>query len=98
MSSNNTNDLLHKALQGQDLSVAEGEYLFEHAATAELMYVGNSLRQAQKRDTNGIVTWQIDRNVNTTNVCVANCKFLQLLCAAKHQICRPRLYYGFGNI
>ncbi len=75
MSSNNTNDLLHKALQGQDLSVAEGEYLFEHAATAELMYVGNSLRQAQKRDTNGIVTWQIDRNVNTTNVCVANCKF-----------------------
>lgn len=75
MSSNNTNDLLHKALQGQDLSVAEGEYLFEHAATAELMYVGNSLRQTQKRDTNGIVTWQIDRNVNTTNVCVANCKF-----------------------
>lgn len=75
MSSNNTNDLLHKALQGQDLSVVEGEYLFEHAATAELMYVGNSLRQAQKRDTNGIVTWQIDRNVNTTNVCVANCKF-----------------------
>lgn len=75
MSSNNTNDLLHKALQGQDLSVAEGEYLFEHAATAELMYVGNSLRQAQKRDTNGVVTWQIDRNVNTTNVCVANCKF-----------------------
>lgn len=75
MNSNNTNDLLHKALQGQDLSVAEGEYLFEHAATAELMYVGNSLRQAQKRDTNGIVTWQIDRNVNTTNVCVANCKF-----------------------
>ena len=26
-------------------------------------------------DTFGIVTWQIDRNVNTTNVCVANCKF-----------------------
>ena len=75
MSNNHTNDLLHKALQRQDLSVAEGEYLFEHAATAELMYVGNSLRQAQKRDTNGIVTWQIDRNVNTTNVCIANCKF-----------------------
>lgn len=75
MSNNHTNDLLHKALQRQDLSVAEGEYLFEHAATAELMYVGNTLRQTQKRDTNGIVTWQIDRNVNTTNVCIANCKF-----------------------
>ena len=23
----------------------------------------------------GKVTWQIDRNVNTTNVCIANCKF-----------------------
>jgi cyclic dehypoxanthinyl futalosine synthase len=27
----------------------------------------------QKPD--NVVTWQIDRNVNTTNVCVANCKF-----------------------
>jgi cyclic dehypoxanthinyl futalosine synthase len=68
-------DLLHKALQRTDLNAEEGTYLFQHAATADLMYVGNTLRQQQKRDTEGIVTWQIDRNVNTTNVCVANCKF-----------------------
>ena len=39
------------------------------------MYVANEMRKIHKKDTLGIVTWQIDRNVNTTNVCVANCKF-----------------------
>ncbi|MEY3444525.1 MAG: hypothetical protein RLZZ519_2806 [Bacteroidota bacterium] len=41
----------------------------------DLMYVANEIRKIKKQDTPGIVTWQIDRNVNTTNVCVANCKF-----------------------
>jgi cyclic dehypoxanthinyl futalosine synthase len=68
-------DLLQKALQLQDLSVAEATFLFKNAQTAELMHVGNTLRKHHKKDTLGIVTWMIDRNVNTTNVCVANCKF-----------------------
>jgi cyclic dehypoxanthinyl futalosine synthase len=29
----------------------------------------------KKQVPHGKVTWQIDRNVNTTNVCIANCKF-----------------------
>jgi cyclic dehypoxanthinyl futalosine synthase len=37
------------------------------------MYVANELRKIQVP--HGKVTWIIDRNVNTTNVCVANCKF-----------------------
>jgi cyclic dehypoxanthinyl futalosine synthase len=37
------------------------------------MLVADSLRQQQVP--HGKVTWQIDRNVNTTNVCIANCKF-----------------------
>jgi cyclic dehypoxanthinyl futalosine synthase len=37
------------------------------------MYVANELRKIQVP--HGKVTWQIDRNVNTTNVCIANCKF-----------------------
>ncbi|RMG32182.1 MAG: CofH family radical SAM protein [Bacteroidetes bacterium] len=71
----NTQDLLQKALQLEFLSEAEGIHLFRHAGTAELMYVANEIRKIKKADTLGIVTWQIDRNVNTTNVCVANCKF-----------------------
>tara|TARA_Y100000589_G_scaffold319826_1_gene348886 strand:+ start:12387 stop:13511 length:1125 start_codon:yes stop_codon:yes gene_type:complete len=69
----NVDALLQRALAFEFLSAVEGQYLFEHAPTAELMYVANELRKIQKPD--GLVTWQIDRNVNTTNACIANCKF-----------------------
>jgi cyclic dehypoxanthinyl futalosine synthase len=67
--------LLERAMEFDFLTIGEGVFLFENAPTAELMYVANELRKKQKADTAGIVTWQIDRNVNTTNVCIANCKF-----------------------
>src|ERR1700755_526627 len=65
--------LYQKALNLEFLSVEEGVYLFEHSALTELMYVANELRKKQVPHEK--VTWQIDRNVNTTNVCIANCKF-----------------------
>lgn len=67
------NELYKKALQFEFLTVEEGEYLFRNAPLAELMYVANELRKIQVP--HGKVTWIIDRNLNTTNVCVANCKF-----------------------
>jgi cyclic dehypoxanthinyl futalosine synthase len=66
-------EIYKKALHFEFLSIEEGVFLFEQAPTAELMAIGHQLRMIQKPD--NIVTWQIDRNVNTTNVCVANCKF-----------------------
>lgn len=66
-------DLLHRALRLEWLSPEEGVFLFENAPTAELMYVGNALRQHHVPGKT--VTWIIDRNSNTTNVCIANCKF-----------------------
>lgn len=69
----NVQDLYRKALAGEWLSVEEGVFLFHHAALGELMHIGNELRK--RAVPHGKVTWQIDRNVNTTNVCVANCKF-----------------------
>ena len=71
----NSTDLLKRALDLDFLSLEEGVYLHHHAGTDELMFVANELRKIKKKDSLGIVTWQIDRNVNTTNVCVANCKF-----------------------
>jgi len=65
--------LLYRALNKEFLSATEGLFLFENAATPELMWVGNQLRQEQVPGNR--VTWIIDRNSNTTNVCVANCKF-----------------------
>jgi cyclic dehypoxanthinyl futalosine synthase len=69
----NSRDLLEKAINREWLSPEEGVFLFENAPTASLMYAGNALRQYHVP--NNIVTWIIDRNSNTTNVCVANCKF-----------------------
>jgi len=69
----NINDLLSKAIRFEFLNVEEGVFLFENAPLADLMYVANELRK--KQVPHGKVTWQIDRNVNTTNVCIANCKF-----------------------
>lgn len=65
--------LYRKALDFEFLSVEEGIYLFEHAPLTELMQIAHELRKIQVP--HGKVTWQIDRNVNTTNVCIANCKF-----------------------
>ncbi len=65
--------LYDRALKFEFLSADEGVYLFEHAPLSELMYVANELRKIQVP--HGKVTWIIDRNMNTTNVCVANCKF-----------------------
>ncbi len=67
------NDLYKKALNNDFLTVQEGVFLFENAPTPELMEVANTLR-IQKKQSNK-VTWIIDRNLNTTNICVANCKF-----------------------
>ncbi len=65
--------LYARALDFDFLTVEEGLFLFEHAPLTELMYVADELRK--KQVPHGKVTWQIDRNVNTTNVCLANCKF-----------------------
>ncbi|HLO70331.1 MAG TPA: cyclic dehypoxanthinyl futalosine synthase [Flavipsychrobacter sp.] len=65
--------LYERALRFEFLSVEEGMFLFENAPLAELMFVANELRKIQVP--HGKVTWIIDRNMNTTNVCIANCKF-----------------------
>ncbi len=67
------NDLYHKASLFEFLSLEEGVFLYHHAPLTELMFVADELRK--KQVLHGKVTWQIDRNVNTTNVCIANCKF-----------------------
>lgn len=69
----NVAHILSKAQNFEFLTQEEGIFLYHNASTPELMYVANELRKIQVPY--GKVTWQIDRNVNTTNVCIANCKF-----------------------
>ena len=66
-------DLYQKALGFEFLTAEEGLFLFKEAPLTELMHVADQM--PIKQVPHGKVTWQIDRNVNTTNVCIANCKF-----------------------
>ena len=75
--------LIEKALKKDFLSKEEGKFLFEHLPTADLMWVANELRQIQVPG--NVVTWQIDRNINTTNACTANCKFCNFFRHPKHE-------------
>jgi len=68
-----TSDLLTRALNFEFLSAEEGLCLFKNVSTSDLMFTANELRK--KQVPHNKVTWIIDRNVNTTNVCIANCKF-----------------------
>lgn len=65
--------LIDKALQKEFLSIAEGAFLYRNASLGILMAAAHRLRREIVPGNE--VTWIIDRNSNTTNVCVANCKF-----------------------
>lgn len=75
--------LFTRALKKEFLSAEEGQFLFENTPTSDLMYIANKLRQIHVPGNN--VTWQIDRNVNTTNSCTANCKFCNFFRHPKHE-------------
>lgn len=79
----NINKLLGRALKKEFLTAKEGQQLFEHASTAELAMVANQLKEEKKGKE--VVTWIIDRNANTTNVCLANCKFCNFFRIPGHE-------------
>jgi cyclic dehypoxanthinyl futalosine synthase len=79
----NTDLLLRKALDFDFLGVEEGIHLYQNAPSADLMLVAHTMRKRLHPD--NIVTWIIDRNVNTTNVCIANCKFCNFYRVPGHQ-------------
>ncbi|RPH31779.1 MAG: CofH family radical SAM protein [Bacteroidales bacterium] len=70
--------LFDKALALNPLTIEEGLFLYLNAPTNELMFVASELRKIHVPG--NIVTWQIDRNVNITNVCVSGCKFCNFHC------------------
>lgn len=78
----NTDQLLQRALDLQHLSIEEGVFLLENAPTAALMQAANALRFHHVPEKK--VTWIIDRNSNTTNVCIANCKFCNFFRPPRH--------------
>jgi len=65
--------IISQALNREELTLEEGLYLYRNLPDAELYFVASEIRKSLHPD--GIVSWIIDRNVNSTNVCISGCKF-----------------------
>ena len=102
------NDIYRKSHNGEPLSFDEAWMLYSTAPLEEIALQADMLRQKMVPDPS-VVTWQIDRNVNTTNVCTSGCLFCNFHCkphqTEKHfittieQYCQKidRLYELGGN-
>ncbi len=72
-------NIIDKALSGLSLEREEAYALYDHAPLAELAEAADVRRRMVVADPD-VVTWQIDRNVNITNVCISGCKFCNFHC------------------
>ena len=75
----NVDDILEKALMRESLGREEAYFIYDNATIQELASVADAIRKTTVADPE-VVTWQIDRNVNITNVCKSGCKFCNFHC------------------
>lgn len=76
---NNIDNILEKALMREPLTREEAYTLYDDAPLHLLADVADTLRRESVADPT-VVTWQIDRNVNITNVCKSGCRFCNFHC------------------
>ncbi len=72
---NTVNQILDRALQGEDISTTQALMLLtqtDPAAIEQIRVTADKLRQIQVGDT---VTYVINRNINFTNICEQHCSF-----------------------
>ena len=72
-------DIFAKARDRVTLSTEEAYWLWEQAPLERLAATADEVRR-RVVDDERVVTWQIDRNVNITNVCISGCKFCNFHC------------------
>lgn len=75
----NSKEVYSKASLRAPLTYEESLWLYTEAPNEELFYLADSIRRATVEDPE-VVSWQIDRNVNITNVCISGCKFCNFHC------------------
>ena len=71
--------ILERALEREPLSRTEAYTLYDEAPLHLLCDIADTLRKSAMKDPS-VVTWQIDRNVNITNVCKSGCRFCNFHC------------------
>ncbi len=81
---NDLKPIYEKCLQRESLTREEAYSLYDSAPLQELAETADMLRREVVDDPD-VVTWQIDRNVNITNVCISGCKFCNFHCKPHDQ-------------
>ena len=66
-------EILEKTLAGERLGDADAVRLLEEGNLLELGAAANEIRK--RKNDPGVATYIVDRNINYTNVCVADCGF-----------------------
>jgi len=66
--------ILHRALDGEEISWSEGLRLCE-ANGLDLQAVGLVADEMRRRQVGEVVTYVVNRNINFTNVCIKHCTF-----------------------
>lgn len=69
------------AAEGHPISIEQGLRLYLDAPLPRLIHIAHELRC--RRTSSQVVTWQIDRNVNITNVCTSGCRFCNFHCGPR---------------
>ena len=72
-------DIIRKSLDREPLTYDEACCLYDNAPLETLAQAADALRRDSVPNPD-VVTWQIDRNVNTTNVCTSGCLFCNFHC------------------
>ena len=75
----NIDNILEKALMRESLTREEAYELYDNAPLQLLASVADTIRRNTVSDPS-VVTWQIDRNINVTNVCKSGCLFCNFHC------------------
>jgi 7,8-didemethyl-8-hydroxy-5-deazariboflavin synthase CofH subunit len=74
-----TASIIDKAFKGEEISVNEGEHLFNIRDLDEISALAISADEIRKEDIGDIVTYVINRNINFTNICNTYCGFCNFM-------------------
>ncbi|MDJ0681209.1 MAG: 7,8-didemethyl-8-hydroxy-5-deazariboflavin synthase subunit CofH [Xenococcaceae cyanobacterium MO_167.B52] len=81
--------ILEKALQGKDISEAEGITLLQQHEPEIITAIQETADLLRKRQVGNIVTYIINRNINFTNICEQHCSF----CAFRRDAGEPGAFW-----
>lgn len=74
-----TGRIINKALVGDEITVEEGEALFNIEDLDEISALAIAADEIRKQDVGDVITYVVNRNINFTNICNTYCGFCNFM-------------------